>query len=111
MTVSPNLHLSWTAVPVADLLLCQMLLQNSVNRRSAKQEPTTSELWRFCLYVLYERGVFLIGPGPKALIGSVDIRDVREASKKRRKTCSRSGNQSYRIRPFSRTVITKRMSS
>jgi len=32
--------------------------------------------------VLYERGVSLIGPGPKALIGPVDIRDVREASKK-----------------------------
>src|SRR5271166_2481745 len=82
MTVSPNLHLSWTAVPVADLLLCQTLLQTVSIGESAKPEPTTNEHWRFCLYVLYERGVSLIGPGPKALIGPVDIRDVREASKK-----------------------------
>jgi hypothetical protein len=64
---------------------------NSINRPSGKRPyvnggtvnmyPYGNE-WPLNLYVLYQCGIALVGQNPKKLIPPVDIKDVREASKK-----------------------------
>jgi hypothetical protein len=45
-------------------------------------DPVYGNEWLINLYALYKRGVSLIGPDPKTLIGPINVSDVREASKR-----------------------------